>query len=372
MHRSGTSLLSQIMYRSGIYLGKDNELDFTTNGNQDGHFEHIRIRQIHDEMLLEMGMTWCSMIDYGETFCAFNVDVYKAKLKNELDRLFIANDIVCIKDPRMALFLPLWEQIVNEEKIEPVYLYVRRRADEVAASLNKRDRIPIDYGIQLWKQYNVYIQLFLKNKRFFELSFEELFEDEIGPKISEYIFGKNVYENDMGRIVKREYRHNYSNELGVPLDDECKKLFDLIIAYDELKRIKQNLSQMSFNYERRIKDSDLIEQEDFFIGKRIIIYGAGNYGRKAVKMLRKMGIFDFVFCDRDPAKINTVIDNVRVYGIDSIANDCNVCVIVAIADEYMVRFLMRYFGWLDKIEMCSYEALEKRFQGDFVEYGIHE
>ena len=356
MHRSGTSLLAQIVYRLGIYMGEKEDLDFSTNGNKDGHFEHIRIRDIHDEILASLNETWCSIGVDWNSLEASSIAKYKDKLRTEVKKLLYGYDIVAIKDPRMALFLPLWDELIREEGIDPILLYVVRKADEVAASLNKRDAIPIEYGIKLWKSYNVSIQNYLYKKESLTIAFESLFEENSIQRIGEYI-GKTENNCDILKVAKNEYRHNNSKELEIKLDEECKRIYECSYSKAELADLLKAQLKYVSNHKKLLMDfRQIVSDINLWKEKEIIIYGAGKTGISVVEKLTGLGITNLRFCDRDPQKVNTIICGIPVIGVSSIENKERVCMIIAIADSNTTDFLIRYFPWLDKISICKYDA----------------
>src|SRR5512132_1949060 len=58
MHRSGTSLIAQILKQSGLYLGSEDNLLGSNVGNPDGHFEHLGFIELNDAILKHLGGSW--------------------------------------------------------------------------------------------------------------------------------------------------------------------------------------------------------------------------------------------------------------------------------------------------------------------------
>ncbi len=369
MHRSGTSLLTNILSKLGIYLGDSRDIDGASESNKDGHFEHIKIRQIHDEMLLAMDKAWCSLNTRENELTPAMRELYKRKIKSILWDLFLNHDVVAIKDPRIAFFLGLWEEILEEERIDPVYLYVIRNADEVASSLYKRDGIPVDFGIKLWKVYNLKIQTFLFNKECYFVKFSDLFNRKTVDNIKAYLLLKEAVGTSVYSLAKEDYRHNYSEKLCVPVDDKCNDIYNCKLQFDEMYNLIKNAYNEGVSVQSRIKDYELISSDDYILQRKIVIYGAGDYGRRTAKMLRGLGVNDFCFCDRNPEKINSLVDNAVVRSISTIDNDKNICMIIAIANEDVIKYLQRYFTWLDKIDICSFFSLEKLWNRKCFDYG---
>ena len=55
-HRSGTSLVSQLLHHAGLFLGYD--LMGATFSNPHGHFEDIQAYELHQQILADNGRTW--------------------------------------------------------------------------------------------------------------------------------------------------------------------------------------------------------------------------------------------------------------------------------------------------------------------------
>src|ERR687896_198189 len=55
-HRSGTSLVCQLLHRAGLFLGYN--LLGPAFSNPHGHFEDTEILEIHQQILADNGHTW--------------------------------------------------------------------------------------------------------------------------------------------------------------------------------------------------------------------------------------------------------------------------------------------------------------------------
>ena len=55
-HRSGTSLVCQLLHRAGLFLG--DELLGATFSNPNGHFEDAEVVELHERILADNGRTW--------------------------------------------------------------------------------------------------------------------------------------------------------------------------------------------------------------------------------------------------------------------------------------------------------------------------
>ena len=61
MHRSATSLTTNILTELGLYAGSKDELLEADSDNKKGYFERKDVIGLSDKMLVENGMTWTSV-----------------------------------------------------------------------------------------------------------------------------------------------------------------------------------------------------------------------------------------------------------------------------------------------------------------------
>lgn len=58
MHRSGTSLVTNLLRLCGLYLGDEQDLMPATPDNQRGYWENRKFSDLNDEILAALGGTW--------------------------------------------------------------------------------------------------------------------------------------------------------------------------------------------------------------------------------------------------------------------------------------------------------------------------
>ena len=58
MHRSGTSMVANLLRRHGLSLGPDECLLGANESNQAGHFEHAGFVEINEALLKQLGGSW--------------------------------------------------------------------------------------------------------------------------------------------------------------------------------------------------------------------------------------------------------------------------------------------------------------------------
>jgi hypothetical protein len=153
MHRSGTSLLAQVLDRAGIKMG-DNLMPADEH-NPDGYFEDLEIVTVHDRILVALDRAWGSVrstLPLPDDWQQHpEVIVARADLRAIVERrLRTCTAVWGFKDPRTCRLLPLWLQLLAEACSSPVLLLSNRAPAEVACSLEKRDGLPPRLGELLW------------------------------------------------------------------------------------------------------------------------------------------------------------------------------------------------------------------------------
>ncbi len=155
MHRSGTSLVTKILEKSGIFMGVI----------KDHNFEAMHFLSLNQQALWAAGGSWLQPIVpkkiHHRTIPAkelyrehFRINTLGQRLQN-----FWKNPDWGWKDPRNTFTLPMWLELFPNAKVIHVY----RDGEEVARSLKKRNNKPgevydarlnnLDFNRQLWQLY---------------------------------------------------------------------------------------------------------------------------------------------------------------------------------------------------------------------------
>ncbi|MBL28837.1 MAG: hypothetical protein CMM50_14945 [Rhodospirillaceae bacterium] len=158
MHRSGTSLLAQMLGRCGVYLGEEERLGRPGGSdNPGGYWEHAAFRKLNDRILERLGGTWKSLPEFGENWAATHPGLgdLRQEARTVLDR-FRGREVWGWKDPRNALTLPFWQELVPG--LRGVVLF--RNPVQVAMSMqarrlqgNLKFSVPFHTALNLWLAY---------------------------------------------------------------------------------------------------------------------------------------------------------------------------------------------------------------------------
>lgn len=160
-HRSGTSLTSQLLQHSGVFLGE--QLLEANYSNVHGHFEDREIVRLHDRILADNGLTWQvdSMVLPGVQ------ESHVQLMRKVMEKREAGHEIWGFKDPRVCLLLEAWKNLIPDVKVLIVY----RSPVETTSSLHKRAAIGLlgeggkqefhrkflevpDLSLNMWLVYN--------------------------------------------------------------------------------------------------------------------------------------------------------------------------------------------------------------------------
>lgn len=145
MHNSGTSILAEILHKSGVFLG-----------NNMSHYEsHFFSIFINDLLIMGGGNNWAKLpiLNIEE------VKSFRETIKPFIQKYWLADYLQWgydgvskwgIKDPRLCVLLPLYLDIFSEATV----IHIRRNPDDVAASLCQRTKRGVGKlnNFEHWKQ----------------------------------------------------------------------------------------------------------------------------------------------------------------------------------------------------------------------------
>jgi hypothetical protein len=148
MHRSGTSLVANLLRQCGLWLGPEDELLGAHTSNPEGHWEKIAIVELNDLLLSELGGGWDSVPD-------FPADWPGTVAKQRERALEIHSSLARPtpwgwKDPRASVLMPFWLAVEPEASV----VVCLRHPLEVAESLRQRGPMSYSLGLKLWRVYN--------------------------------------------------------------------------------------------------------------------------------------------------------------------------------------------------------------------------
>lgn len=167
MHRSGTSMLMNILVSLGVEVGTS--LLPPSKWNPLGFWEHNEILNTHEKILSIVCREWatprasmpfpCQWWKWPEIqACKSNLIRLVQAERNRTGRLW------GFKDPRTAILLPLWFEIFEELGLEPIFFLAVRHPHSVGRSLYVRDKLAPVAAQILWLKTNVNAVILTKGK----------------------------------------------------------------------------------------------------------------------------------------------------------------------------------------------------------------
>lgn len=240
MHRSGTSMLTRIINLMGISLGNSEDIYQARTDNPEGFWEHGKIVSVHDGILSVLGSSWESTVPLPDKWWELlEVKEYKKELVKIINDQFIDIPIWAFKDPRTCIMMPLWKEIFDELNLEPVFIIPIRNPIDIASSIKKRDRIPLNQGIRLWYYYMINILEGTKNYNRLFINYDDIIENiEINlTKLTDFLkisVSEDIRTHIIGS-VKPNLRHNRShkNELKSIAGKQVYGLYELCMKLVE-------------------------------------------------------------------------------------------------------------------------------------------
>ena len=152
MHRSGTSLVAQLLHALGLDLGPEEHLMGPSPANPAGHWENEPISELNDELLERLGGSWYDPPELAPGWeDSRELDDLRRRARQLIESEFSDSERWAFKDPRACLTLPFWQRLVPPMR----YVLCLRNPVDVALSLEAREvePIPFEQGADLWLRY---------------------------------------------------------------------------------------------------------------------------------------------------------------------------------------------------------------------------
>jgi GT2 family glycosyltransferase len=158
MHRSGTSAVTRALTTLGVELG-DKLLPPVPGDNDKGYWEDVDILQFNNELLAHFNRDWDSLQPLAPRVLREEVPPsFWARAEELLAARLDAHPLFGLKDPRMAILLPFWQQVFSRLGLRHHYVISSRHPYSVARSMargKRRGEIQPEKShlLWLWHQY---------------------------------------------------------------------------------------------------------------------------------------------------------------------------------------------------------------------------
>jgi hypothetical protein len=149
MHRSGTSAVTSLLRRMGLWAGEEADFPPADEHNEAGYWEHRGVWSVDEAILQTLGMSWSEAVDLDLSRLDEGLRARFRGRAREIVRDLDRHGSWVIKDPRLCLLFPFWREILER----PFCVLIYREPLPVARSLAARDGFPISHGIAIWEMY---------------------------------------------------------------------------------------------------------------------------------------------------------------------------------------------------------------------------
>ena len=214
MHRSGTSALTRVLSLCGA--GLPAQLMRGRLGNETGHWEPERIVDAHDAFLQASSSSWTDLapIPVTEPVLSAQTETLARQLATLVEEEYRGASLLVIKDPRLALVLPVWRTVLPSLGIEPFAIIPIRDPVEVARSLAVRDGVSAERTLVLWLRYMLCAERYSRGLRRCFVSYPHLLDDwratvaGISSRTGlEFPAVTDEAASEIGRFLRKDLRH---------------------------------------------------------------------------------------------------------------------------------------------------------------------
>ena len=198
MHRSGTSIITDIMVQNGMYVGGRN----VDEHQESLHFSRANRAMLGEAaaMLYEFGWTAPKTTDFMEARRG-----YAERAAGDLPRFFAGETSVTgwgWKDPRNCLTLDVWLSIFPRARV----LHILRDGRIVALSLADRDALDPSFAVDLWAHYTAEAERAMEQlpgDRRFTIRYEDFLEqprERLAPVLDFAGLAGSINESDLAKV----------------------------------------------------------------------------------------------------------------------------------------------------------------------------
>ncbi len=176
MHRGGTSSIASVVHMLGASLPA--HLMKSMPDNPRGFFESEKIMQFNDQILTESGTSWDdwrSIDNLGPANPSF--EKYLEEASKLLAGEYGDAEFIVLKDPRISKVLPLWLLALEKLDFRVCHIIPIRHPEEVAASLFKRNALPVNLAKLAWVRHMLDAEVFTRGKPRIFIWWDEFIED---------------------------------------------------------------------------------------------------------------------------------------------------------------------------------------------------
>ena len=240
MHRSGTSMVTQLLSHAGLWLGAQDKLMPAKSDNPDGFYEHLDIVWIHNALLQQHHGGWDfepTLPDHWQQ--AESINDLKSRATHICKKISAEqgkHQAWGWKDPRTCFFLPFWQSIMPDMKL----VICLRNPLAVAQSIRARNNSSLPFGLDLWERYNTHLLSHVRNNTFIVTHYDTWFTDPRKEllRLTQFLGWESldIKETTIQSVIKSSYRH-YQTVTSSELQKHCSS--SILQLYDVLSEHAQ-------------------------------------------------------------------------------------------------------------------------------------
>jgi hypothetical protein len=239
MHRSGTSLVAEMLHRCGT-AGRAEECLPADQWNARGYWELSSLVRFNERLLSDIGATWTlpprPQDDQRLESLAQRPD-YRAEAIHLLGRMntSAASGPWFWKDPRLSLLLPFWQKVWRDIR----YVICVRDPYEICLSLHERDGLSFDISIALWQRYMLAVLKWTQGLPRIFLNYSKILQQpgQESSRLAQFLhpaadeIPRRTPVREMQKAVDPQLRHCTTDRIRLAraMTDAQKELFDVLL-----------------------------------------------------------------------------------------------------------------------------------------------
>ena len=213
MHRSGTSLVAQLLAAMGAYPGEPSDLTPPDVFNPRGYWELRDALTLDDDILDAMNANWREPAEVDLAKLDERARAAFADRARDITRRLDAHGTWIVKEPRMTLVFPIWREVLER----PLCVLVWREPAAVAKSLMHRDGLPFVIGLALWEEYTRAMLAHTVGLPRVLVSYQDLLRDPAAcaNELAQFTGLKAPEEDDLRALIDPSLDHNGADDEGL-------------------------------------------------------------------------------------------------------------------------------------------------------------
>ncbi|MBU3014064.1 hypothetical protein KO488_04795 [Poseidonibacter lekithochrous] len=255
MHRSGASSLSGVLNIMGLDFGSN--LMQGDKNNPKGYYENNFIYELNENILKENKSSWD---DYNFNINEISIEkkeIYINNITKLLDNEFKYSENFVIKDPKICLLFPLWEEACSKQDINIKVILARKNPIEVAQSLKTKNNFSQEKSLLLWSKYFLNAEYLSRKYNRITIFFDDLIKKQ-DATIKELLSFTNfdiedTTKKEIVQFLDKNIKHNISK-------DNLENDYNQRVL--EIKALNKNIDELLNDLKKIQNDSEKVKKEN--------------------------------------------------------------------------------------------------------------